>query len=280
MHNRLCLVTGANSGIGKAVARHLAAMHAYVIMLCRNEQKAEQARKEIADSTGNTGVEVVIADLAHPYDIRAAAETLNRRFDKLDLLVNNAGIYPAGRTETVEGIEQTFAINHLGPFLLTNLLTGLLGKSDHARVVTVASNAHKAATAYFDLQNLQLNRGYTPMKAYCLSKLCNIMFTHELAKRTADSRITANALHPGAVRSGLADDGSWGMKLLFTLGKPFLRSPRKGAETVLYLAVSRDVASVTGKYFKDKKRIDPAPIACDDRLTQQLWDQSAELTGL
>lgn len=280
MTNKVCLVTGANSGIGKETAKTLAGLGAFVVMLCRNEERAERARQEIIDQTGHTGVEVILADLAHQYDIRQAAKQFREKFEALDVLINNAGIIPSKREETPEGIEKTLAINHLGPFLLTNLLMEQLKNADRARIINVASEVHRLGALIFDIDNLQLQTRYSPMKAYGLSKLCNIMFTHELAKRLSDTTVTANCLHPGVVSTRLASDASWMMKLFYFIGTPFMRSPKSGAQTSLYLAISDEVSAISGQYFKNKQVTDPASIALDDELTEKLWERSATLTGL
>lgn len=280
MSDKLCLITGANSGIGKATATKLAGMGMYILMLCRNEQKAERAKTEIIQKSGNSSVEILLADLSLQHDIREAAAKFNNRFDQLDLLINNAGFIASSREETPEGIEKTFAVNHLAPFLLTNLLLDPLKAAQAARVINVSSDTHRTAASSFELDNLQLQRDFSPMKAYGLSKLCNIMFTKELARRTADEALIANSLHPGVVRSNLTDDASWLMHLLFTIGKPFMKSPESGAETSVYLAISDEVGGVSGAYFKNKKRKKPAEIAEDQQLAQQLWERSAKLTDL
>lgn len=280
LNNKVCLITGANSGIGKATAKDLARRGCYIVMLCRNEQKAEAAREEIIEQTGQTGVDILLADLSIQHDIRKAADEFHEKFEELDLLINNAGMIASGRQETVDGVEKTFAVNHLAPFLLTHLLIDALESASSARVINVSSEAHRTAAHAFDLDDLQLRNEFSPMKAYGLSKLCNIMFTYELAKRTADTSITANALHPGVVRSRLTSEASWFMYLLFAVGKPFMKSPKKGAETSIYLATSSEVKDISGRYFKDKKEIQPADIAYNDELTEKLWQVSAELTGL
>ncbi|MDZ7689858.1 MAG: SDR family oxidoreductase [Balneolaceae bacterium] len=280
MSNKLCLVTGANSGIGKATAKKLAEKGLYVIMLCRSEQRAEKAREDIINQTGNSSIEIILADLSLQHDIRQAAREVNDRFDQLDLLINNAGFICSSREETPEGIEKTFAVNHLAPFLFTNLLLDPLKAAPEARVVNVSSEAHRTVSSVFNLGNLQLQKQFSPMKAYGLSKLCNIMFTRELARRTADTSVTTNALHPGVTRTNLTDDASWLMHLLFTIGKPFMKSPERGAKTSVYLATSDEVKEISGAYFKNKKKIKPAKIALDDELCRKLWKKSAELTNL
>jgi len=273
-------VTGANSGIGKETVREFARQGAYVIMVCRNEQRAKDAKQEIIIDTGHTGIEIMLADLAIQHEVRELAEQITSEYDDIDLLVNNAGIIPGDREETIDGIEKTLAINHLAPFLLTNLLMDHLKKGSEARVVNVSSEVHRVGAQSFDLDNVQLQKDYTPMKAYGISKLCNVMFTHELAKRCKDTSITTNSLHPGVVRTQLAEEASWLMKLFYLVGKPFMRSPKSGAQTTIYLSTSEEVRSVSGKYFRNKKQKSPASIAYDDSITQALWEKSEKLTGL
>ncbi|HYW34062.1 MAG TPA: SDR family oxidoreductase, partial [Balneolaceae bacterium] len=253
LKNKVCLVTGANSGIGKATTLGLMQQGAHVIMLCRNEERAKRARREIIDQTGRADIEIVLADLAIQRDIREAVQRITENHDSLDILINNAGIVSSQRRKASDGIERTFAINHLGAFLLTNLLKDALQNAPSARIINVSSEVHRLGAAIFDMDNLQLTTNYSPVKAYGLSKLCNIMFTHELAKRTNETSITANCLHPGAVGTHLAGEAPWWLKLIYFVGKPFMRSPAKGAETPLYLAASEEVKYITGKYFKDKK---------------------------
>jgi len=278
--NKLCIVTGANSGIGKETVRAFAREGAFIVMICRNEQRAKQAQQELISDTGHAGIEVMIADLALQHDVRAVTEQIANKFDKIDVLVNNAGLIAGKREETIDGIEKTIAVNHLAPFLLTNLLSNQLQKASEARVINVSSEAHRLGAEVFDLENLQLKTGYTPMKAYGISKLCNIMFTHELAKRCAGTSVTTNCLHPGVVGTQLAEEASWIMNIIYTIGRPFMRSPRKGAETTIYLATSDEVKSISGKYFKNKKEASPVSIAYDDKLTEELWKISKELTDL
>jgi NAD(P)-dependent dehydrogenase (short-subunit alcohol dehydrogenase family) len=280
MKNKLCLITGANSGIGKATTFELARQGAYVIMLCRDEDRAQKAREEIVKETGSTGVEVMLADFTYQYEIREVADQFNSKFEKLDVLINNAGMIPSSRSETIDGVEKTFAVNHLGPFLLTNLLLDRLLAAPQARIINVSSEVHRLGASIFHLANLQLEEGYSPMKAYGLSKLCNIMFTHELATRLSETAITANALHPGVVRTRLSSQAGLLTKLFYLIGKPFMKSPVKGAETPVYLATSTEVADISGKYFKNKKIRKPADIAFDDELTRKLWEISEELTKL
>jgi len=278
--NKLCIVTGANSGIGKETVREFARQGAYVVMVCRNEERARKAKEELVGDTGHSGLEIMLADLALQHDVRELAQKITDKFDHIDILVNNAGIIADEREETIEGIEKTLAINHLAPFLLTNLLLDHLEKAPDARVVNVSSEVHRMGARNFDIDNLQLNKNYSPTRAYGVSKLCNIMFTHELAKRTKDTSITTFSLHPGVVHTQLAEDASWMMKFFYWIGSPFMRSPKSGAETSIYLATADNVISQNGKYFRNKKKSNPAAIAYDDDLTTQLWEKSAVLTGL
>lgn len=278
--NKLCIVTGANSGIGKETVRAFARQKAYVVMICRNQQRAQQAREEIISDTGHTGIEVMLADLALQYDVRKVAGQITEKFNKIDLLVNNAGIIADQREETADGIEKTLAVNHLAPFMLTNLLRDPLHKAQEARVINVSSEVHRMGAGIFDIENLQLEENYAPIKAYGVSKLCNIMFTHELAKKWAGTSVTTNSLHPGVVSTQLAENGHWMMKLFYFIGRPFMKSPQSGAQTTVYLATSDEVKSTSGKYFKNKKETAPATIAYDDALTEKLWAKSKDLTHL
>jgi len=278
--NKLCIVTGANSGVGKETARSFAADGAYVIMICRNEERAKTARQDIIDDTGNTGIKIILADLAVQHDVRSATQQIKQEFDEIDVLVNNAGLIANEREETIDGIEKTLAVNHLAPFLLTNLLWDGLEQSQGVRIINVSSEMHKIGAKVFDLNNLQLTDNYSAMNAYGVSKLCNIMFTHELAKRAKNNTITAYSLHPGVVGTQLAEEAGWLTKLFYWVGKPFMRSPKSGAETTIYLATSEEVTSASGQYFKDKEVVKPATIAYNDDITSRLWEKSAQLTGL
>jgi NAD(P)-dependent dehydrogenase (short-subunit alcohol dehydrogenase family) len=278
MNNKLCVITGANSGIGFETTKALAKQGAYIVMVCRNEDKAEAARQQIIDETSNPGIEIVLCDFAIQSEIRTAAEHIKKNYEKIDVLINNHGFVAAEREETVDGLEKTFAVNHIGYFLFTNLLLDHIKASDYARIVSVASEAHK--TGEFDPENIQLAEGFSPMKAYGNSKLFNILFTKELAHRLTDTHVTANCLHPGVVASNFAQSGSWIMKTLFTIGKLFMVSPKKGAETSIYLATSDEVEKVNGAYFKNKKATTPSKTARDAGAASELWKMSEKLCGL
>lgn len=284
MKNKISIVTGANSGIGKVTAIALAKQGFTVVMMCRNRAKAEAAREEISRLSRNAQVEIIQVDFASQRQIGEAAAQFLARYDKLDVLVNNAGFLASDKRElTEDGIEATFAVNHLGYFLLTGLLMPALEKAaaenGEARVVSVASEAHRYAP--FSLENVQMERGYNGMKAYCISKLCNILFTAELARKTAGKNIIANSLHPGAVNSGFAGDTSGWFAWLFKLAKPFLISEQEGAETSIYLATSPDVKGISGGYFyKKRQRRTMIPMATDEKIARRLWEMSEKLTGI
>lgn len=275
MNNKLCVITGANSGIGYETTKALAAMGAFIVMVCRNEEKAAIARNKIAAETGNQGLDIVICDFSLQSDIRKAASEILEKYDQIDVLINNHGFIAAEREETVDGYEKTLAVNHLGFFLFTGLLMGAIDKADSARIINVSSEAHRRGS--FEPENLQLEEGFSPMKAYANSKLFNIMFTKELARRVADKQITVNCLHPGVVATNFASSGSLIMRLLFGLGKLFMKSPRQGARTSIWLATSREVEGVNGAYFRNRKAATPSSAARDEGDQKKLWQISEEL---
>jgi len=271
------LVTGANAGIGKEIARQLARRGARVIFLCRSEERARAAMEEIATDTGNDNLHLVLCDLSRQAQIRAAAQEITERFDRLDVLVNNAGVYLTDFVLTVDQLEKTWAVNHLGYFLLTNLLLDLLKASAPARIVNVASDAHRDATIDFD--NLNGEQGYNWYTAYGQSKLANVLFTRELARRLEGTGVTANALHPGVVASEIWNRNADWVSWLVRLFTPFFRSPQKGAETAVYLATSPEVAGVSGRYFKDCQEKRPAEVAQDEAVARRLWAVSEAQVG-
>lgn len=278
MENKLCVITGANSGIGFETAKALAQKGAYVVMVCRNEEKAKAAMEEIIQETGHAGIEIVLCDFAIQAEIHQAADTIKQKFEKIDVLINNHGFLASERNETVDGLEETFAVNHIGYFLFTNLLLDHLKSADHARVINVASEAHRAGE--FDPDNLQLEDGFKPFKAYGNSKLFNILFTKELAHRLRDTSVTANCLHPGLVGSNFGQSGNLLVRLFYTLGKPFMTSNKEGAQTSIYLASSEEVENTSGQYFKNKKASTPSRIARDMDAAKKLWEISNKLCGL
>ncbi len=273
------VVTGANSGIGFEISKTLFERGFEVWMLCRNRQRAKEAAESIASGTEPERLRLLIADLGIQSEVRRAAETFRTQRNRLDLLVNNAGIIPGSqREETAEGIEKTLAVNHLAPFLLTSELFEPLKSAGSARVVNVASEAHRAGE--FDPGNLQLKTGYNSTRAYANTKMFNIMFSFELHRRMSEQGITVYAVHPGTVRTRIDAGGSSGslFLLLYKLGKPFMRSPKKGAETPLWLALEPGIESMSGRYFQDKRVKEPLEIAHNPQACRKLWELSEELT--
>lgn len=279
MAGKVCMVTGANSGIGKVTALELARIGATVVMVCRNQQKGEAAQTEIRQTTGNPNVDLLLADMASQQSIRDLAAAFQSKYDRLHVLVNNAGGMWMQRTVTVDGLETTFAVNHLGYFLLTNLLLDVLKASAPARVVNVSSDAHKIGPLPFD--DLQGQTRYHGFRAYGYSKLGNILFTVELARQLEGTGVTVNCLHPGMVDTNFGKGN--GLKLPWPFGwmmRKLTISPERGAQTSLYLATSPAVEGVTGKYFAKQKPARPSRAARDTEAARRLWQVSAELTGL
>jgi NAD(P)-dependent dehydrogenase (short-subunit alcohol dehydrogenase family) len=276
MNGKVCVVTGATSGIGKAAATALARQGAQVVLVGRDRGRAEAAAAQIGSVAAQPPA-VEIADLASTDQVRALAERL-AALDRIDVLINNAGLVLGERRVTPDGFEQVFAVNHLAPFLLTNLLLPRLTASAPARVITVTSDAHSAARLDLDDPNLQ--HGWDSWRSYANSKLANILFTRELARRLHGTGVTANSAHPGVVRTGFGRDAGPLLRLGLTLARPFLLSPERGADTIVYLASSPDVADETGGYYVRRQRREPSAAARDDAAARKLWQISEELTGL
>lgn len=277
MTGKTVLVTGASRGIGKAAATGLAKLGAAVGIVARDAARGAAAVDDITAVSGNRDVHLFVADLSIQAEVRRLAHEVDDRLGRLDVLINNAGAVNMTRNVTADGIETTFAVNHLAYFLLTTLLLPLLEMSAPSRIVNVSSAAAKGAAIDFD--DLQGEQRYSGWRAYAQSKLANILFTEELARRLEGTGVTANCLHPGVIRSGFGKNGRGLMRLGWILAGPFLASPEKGAETIVYLASSPEVAGVTGKYFY-RCREASAPAAAHDRLlAASLWDVSEELTG-
>ncbi len=281
MTGKHVVVTGGNSGIGKATASALARAGAEVVITARDEQRGRKALRDIRDESGSDRVELVIFDLGDLASIRSGTERILQLLPSIEVLVNNAGLVLSRRSETVDGFEATFGINHLGPFYLTQLLTDRLVASAPARVVNVSSSAHSSARGGLDFDDLQSNRGYQGMQVYGRSKLANILFTTELARRLAGTGVTANALHPGVVATGYARDGDTSGILAFGVQviRPFVLSPEKGARTSVYLASSPEVAEVSGKYFVKCRERSPSAAARDPEAARRLWEVSEELVS-
>src|SRR5215211_9302361 len=278
MEGEVALITGGTSGIGKAAATALAAMGAEVMVSGRNKERGSPDEEEIREQSGSEKVSLVLADLAVQAEVRGLARAFQERHDRIDVLVNNAGVILSRRAETPDGIELTLAVNHLAPFLLTNLLLDLLKESAPSRIVTVSSDAHRWAK--IDLDDLQSRKRYRGMQVYGKTKLANIMFTYELAERLEGTEVTANCMHPGGVNTNFGNNQGGPMNLLFRLFKPFMRSPEQGADTLIYLASSPEVEGMTGKYLADRKVKAASDAAYDETTRKRLWEASEELTGL
>jgi NAD(P)-dependent dehydrogenase (short-subunit alcohol dehydrogenase family) len=271
------LVTGATSGIGAVTARALAATGATVVLVGRDRARAEASVEKIRRETGSQTVDYLLADLSSQAEIRRLADEFLGRYDRLDVLVNNAGAMFWSRQETVDGLERTLALNHLSYFLLTNLLLDRLKASAPARIVSVASDAHQGARV--DFNDLQGKRSYAGMQAYGQSKLANVLFTYELARRLGGTGVTANTLHPGFVATSFAANNGGIIRLAMGILHRFALSPEQGAQTSIYLAASPEVEGVTGKYFERSKPAASSKLSYDEAAARRLWNVSEELVG-
>src|SRR6266513_2092069 len=281
MQGKICMVTGANSGIGKATALALAKMGATVVMVCRDRARGEEARSEITTKSRNNAVDLLLADLSSQQSIRQLVENFQQHYTHLHVLINNAGAGAAftGRRETVDGLEMTFAVNYLAPFLLTNLLLDVLKASAPARIVNVSSASHKSG--YIQMDDLQGEKHNRSMRAYPQSKLAIVLFTYELARRLQGTGVTANCLDPGFVATNIGQTGaSLPVRLLVKVIGSFGTSPQEGAKTSIYLASSPEVEGVTGTYFVKSLPKRSAAISYDESLQRQLWEQSAKLVNV
>lgn len=277
MKGKICLVTGATSGIGEESAQTLAGMGATVIVGARNETKAADTVDRIRAETGNPNVAYLIADLSVQAQVRDLAKQVEARYPRLDVLLNNAGAIFYRRQLSVDGIEKTWATNHLNYFLLTHLLLPMVKKSKAGRVVNVASSSHWNNVINFD--DLEYERGYKTMKVYGQSKLANMLFTRELARRLEGTNITVNAVHPGLVATGIGQN-FWLARVIGQLALRNARSAEEGAETLIYLASSPEVESVTGEYFVDKQIARSSDASKDMEVATRLWQVSAEMVGI
>jgi NAD(P)-dependent dehydrogenase (short-subunit alcohol dehydrogenase family) len=280
MNGKVVLVTGANSGIGKFTALGLAELGASVVMTARDRHRGAAAVEEVKAAAGHDRVFLLIGDFASLADVRRLADAFRERHDRLDVLVNNAGLIQTTRSETVDGYETIFAVNHLAPFLLTNLLEERLIASAPARVVNVSSRAHEGRRIDFD--DLQSRSRFEPMGVYGTSKLANILFTIRLAERLEGTGVTANALHPGVVRTGFGLDGDAGglLGLGIKIGRPLFMGSKKGARTSIFLASAPEVEGVTGRYFEKCREARCSAEARDRAVARRLWEVSEELVGL
>ena len=281
MNGKVCMITGASSGIGKATALGLAKMGATVVMVCRDRGRGEAAMAEIKAKSGDQAADLMLANLSSQESILRLVSDFKDRYQQLHVLINNAGVFLSKRSVTADGIEAHFAVNYLAPFLLTNLLLDVLKAGAPTRIVTVSGTYHRKATMDFD--DLMCEKDYSASKANNQAKLALILFTYELARRLEETGVTANCLHPGVVATSLVEkdtDYPHFSLFLYKLFKPFLSSPEKGAETSIYLASSPEVEGVTGKYFVKKATVESSPESYDAGIARRLWEVSAELTEL
>ena len=278
MENKKVLITGATAGIGLVTALELAKMQAHVILVGRNPQKTEQVARDLRSQTGNERIDTLVGDLSSQAEVRRLAAEYRHRYDQLHVLINNAGALFLKRSVSVDGLEMTLALNHLAPFLLTNLLLDMLIASAPARIVNVSSAVHFGNV--LDLDDLNGEKHYRGYAAYGRSKLMNIYFTYELAHRLQDSEVTANCLHPGFVATNFGKNNGGLVRSLMGLVQLGAISPEKGAETSIYLASAEDLAGVTGKYFDKKQAVRSSEVSYDQDIARRLWETSLMLTGL
>ena len=278
MKNKICLITGVTSGIGQAAALALAQMGATVAIVGRSEERCQSTVAHIQRETNNFHVDYLLADLSAQAQIHQMAEEFKSRYQHLDVLVNNAAAIFFLHQVSADGIEMNFALNHLAYFLLTNLLLDTLKANAPARIVNVASNSHYGQ--HLDFDNLQLKRGYNPMRAYGRSKLCNLYFTYELARRLEGTGVTVNAMHPGFVHTNMGANNGWLVRLFLPLVHRNSLTPEQGASTAVYLSSSPDVEGVTGKFFVRKRERASDPVSHDEAAARRLWEVSEEMTGL
>ena len=276
MEDKICIITGANSGIGKATALGLAKMNAVVVMLCRSKDTGEIAQKEIISESGNKKVDLLLCDLSSHEQIRKFVSEFKQKYQNLHVLINNAGVMASKRKLSVDGFEMNFAVNHLAPFLLTNLLLDVLKKSTPSRIINVSSGSHKMAKIDFD--DLQSeNKKHRLMRVYGVSKLAFMLFSYELSRILDGTGVTVNTLHPGLVNTNLGRDMS---KFGRGFGKLFFKNPEKGAETSIYLASSPEVEGITGKYYIKKEQKESSKESYNEEYAKRLWEISATLTKL
>jgi len=276
MEGKICMVTGANSGIGKETAKALSEMNATVVMVCRDKERGEKAREDIINQTGNKNIDLILCDLSSQEQIRKLVTEFKEKYQNLHVLINNAGVMLKKRVISIDGIEMNFAVNHLAPFLLTNLLLDVIKKSAPSRIVIVSSAAHRMAKMDFD--DLQSEKKkYRLFRVYGVSKLAVMLFTYELSRKLDGTGVTVNALHPGLVNTNLGRDQS---KFSQGFGKAFFKSPEKGAETSIYLASTPDVEGITGKYWIKKEQHKSSEGSYNLEYAEKLWKICVEMTKL
>lgn len=277
--DKIVIVTGSNSGIGKKTARELNRMGAKVVMMCRNEQRAKEARDEIIEDTGNDDIDIILCDLMNLDSIRSAAAEFKKKYDKLHVLINNAGMIFFKKEFTSDGYEKTWGLNHLGPFCLTNELLDVIKATTPSRIINLSSHGHNfASKAPLEDMNYK-NKKYKHIKAYGDSKLMNIWFTQELAERLEGTRITVNAVHPGGIRTGFGKNKNnpWWYRLGYAIAGPFLKSVAKGAATSIHLATSQEGGEITGKYWAKCKEKKSSDLSHNEISRKKLWEISEKL---
>jgi NAD(P)-dependent dehydrogenase (short-subunit alcohol dehydrogenase family) len=278
LEGRTCLVTGASSGVGEQTALGLARRGARVVLVCRSRERGERSRAAIAQASGNPHVQLQLADLSSQAAIRQLAKEILADLPAIHVLVNNAAVVNRRRATTIDGLEATFAVNHLAYFLLTNLLLERIVASAPARIVNVASDGHRFGRLDFD--DLQLERRYSWWRAYTASKLANVLFTVELARRLDGSGVSVNCLHPGAVASRLGHNNGRFAVVATAILKPFFLSSAQGAETSIWAAASPEAEGLSGRYFEKRREVPTSTAARDEAMAKRLWRESCHLTGL
>ena len=278
MKDKVVMVTGANSGIGKSASIALAEKGGTVVMVARNKERGEAARSEIVTKSGNNSIDLLLADLSSLESVRQLVAEFRKKYSKLHVLINNAGLFNQRRRVTADGYENTFATNYLAPFLLTNLQLDLLKASTPSRIINVSSVGHYNGHINFD--DLNLEKEYGGWKAYGQSKLALVLFTHELAKKLQGTGVTVNAVHPGTVATNIWSRPLGPVGFIMALPKLFMTSPEKGAETIVYLASSPDAKSLSGEYLEKLKVKKSSDESYNEEIAQRLWDVSAKLTRL
>lgn len=278
MLDKTVVITGATSGIGEVAADHLAQAGARIVLIARDRHRGAAMLKHLNAVAGHTEHAAYYADLSDLSEMKRVGEEIAHGEPRIDVLVNNAGAMFTARQETADGLEKTFAVNHMSYFVITALLLDRLKEAGQARIVSTASDAHKGGRIEFG--DLQSTRRYSAFGVYSNTKMMNVLFTRELARRLGGTGVTANCLHPGFVATRFGDNNSGLLKSVFGLAKNFAISPEKGAQTIIHLAASPEVEGVSGKYFTKCREDTVAPLGRDDAVAKRLWDVSAEIAGL
>jgi len=277
LENKIVVITGANSGIGKETAIALAEQGAHIVMICRSEQRGEAARQKIIEQSGNAQVDLILCDLSVQADIKRCGKAMREKYTHIDVLINNAGGFFTKRRESADGLEMTFALDHMGYFLLTHYLLDLVKKGTIKRIINVSSEAHRMPRN-IPWDDLQHEESYKSMQVYGEAKLYNIYFTKKLAELVRPDGITVNTLHPGFVASNFGSGQGWGMQIVWWLLRPFQISEKQGAKTSIYLASSPEVEEVTGQYFEKQKQTETTALANNQANIDRLWELSKELS--